>query len=276
MSATEQEDSDKPRTGLKREGYMSAIVIDGGLIHYESIGRGKPLIFLHGWLGSWRYWMGSMEELSPYFRTYALDLWGFGDSDKSYERFSLLDYINLLESFMDEMGIRRASLVGHSLGAVIAVRFAARYPEKVEKIVAVSIPLLGSALNSHFFKRNNVLSLIPSGYQEVLREAKKASAKALEMSAKSVQGLDLRLDLLRLKSPTVIIYGDRDAVVNPSHLNALKDFKASIKALCLRGAQHFPMLEEAGKFNRLLKEFLALGVELDKLEFKEEWRRKIR
>ncbi|HDN79852.1 MAG TPA: alpha/beta hydrolase, partial [Chloroflexi bacterium] len=59
---------------------MSAIVIDGGIIHYEVIGRGRPLIFIHGWLGSWRYWMGSMEELSPYFRTYALDLWGFGDS----------------------------------------------------------------------------------------------------------------------------------------------------------------------------------------------------
>ncbi|MDH4138550.1 MAG: alpha/beta hydrolase, partial [Anaerolineae bacterium] len=36
---------------------MSAIVIDGGLIHYESWGRGSPLILLHGWLGSWRYWM---------------------------------------------------------------------------------------------------------------------------------------------------------------------------------------------------------------------------
>lgn len=255
---------------------MSAIVIDGGLIHYESIGKGKPLIFLHGWLGSWRYWMRSMEELSPYFRTYALDLWGFGDSDKSYERFSLLDYINLVEAFMDEMGIKQVSLVGHSLGAVIAVRFAARYPDKVDKLVAVSLPLVGSALSDHFFKRNNVWSLIPLNYQEVIKEAKKASAKALEMSARAVRSLDLRLDLLRLKAPTVIIYGDKDMVVDSRYLHALKDFKASIKALCLRGAQHFPMLEEAGKFNRLLKEFLALGVELDKLEFKEEWRRRIR
>ena len=42
---------------------MSAIVIENGLVHYEVIGRGKPVIFLHGWLGSWRYWMGTMEAL---------------------------------------------------------------------------------------------------------------------------------------------------------------------------------------------------------------------
>ena len=256
---------------------MSAIVIDGGLIHYESIGRGKPLIFLHGWLGSWRYWMNSMEELSAYFRTYALDMWGFGDSDKTFERYRLLDYINLLTSFMDELGIQKVSLVGHSLGAMVAVRFASRYPERVEKMVAVSLPLMGKAVNSGFFKPNNVVKLIPSRYPEVIREARKANPKAIQVSANSVRDLDLRLDLLRLQTPTVIIYGDRDSVVDVSHLNALKDLKSSVvKALCLRGTQHFPMLEESGKFNRLLKEFLALGVELDKLDFKQEWRRKLR
>ncbi|RLC80667.1 MAG: hypothetical protein DRI61_05260 [Chloroflexi bacterium] len=254
---------------------MSAIVIDGGIIHYEVIGRGRPLIFIHGWLGSWRYWMGSMEELSPYFRTYALDLWGFGDSDKSYERFRVIDYINLLEAFMEEMGIRQAPLVGHSLGAVIAVRFAARNPQKVEKLVAVSLPIIGAALNSRFIRSNNVLGLIPPEYAEVMREARKASAKALEVSAKSVIELDLRLDLLRIQAPTLIIYGDRDSVVDTNHIKAFKDLKSSIRAMCLPGTRHFPMLEEASKFNRLLKEFLALGVEIDKLQIKEEWRRKM-
>ena len=63
---------------------MSAIVIKEGLVHYEVIGRGQPLIFIHGWLGSWRYWVPAMEQMSARHRTYALDLWGFGDSDKLY------------------------------------------------------------------------------------------------------------------------------------------------------------------------------------------------
>jgi len=55
---------------------MSAVVLDGGIVHYEAFGRGKPILFLHGWLGSWRYWMPTMEAVSDKNRTYALDLWG--------------------------------------------------------------------------------------------------------------------------------------------------------------------------------------------------------
>jgi pimeloyl-ACP methyl ester carboxylesterase len=62
---------------------MSAIFIDGQLAHYEVIGRGKPVLFLHGWVGSWRYWVPTMQTISSTNRTYALDLWGFGDSAKN-------------------------------------------------------------------------------------------------------------------------------------------------------------------------------------------------
>ena len=60
---------------------MSAVVIGEGLVHYEAMGRGKPVVFIHGWLGSWRYWVPAMEEISSRHRSYALDLWGFGDSE---------------------------------------------------------------------------------------------------------------------------------------------------------------------------------------------------
>ena len=72
---------------------MSAIVIENSLVHYEVIGRGKPIIFLHGWLGSWRYWMGTMEALARRYRCYALDFWGFGDSDKSRLNCTVSDYL---------------------------------------------------------------------------------------------------------------------------------------------------------------------------------------
>ncbi len=254
---------------------MSAVIIDGSIVHYEAIGRGKPLIFLHGWLGSWRYWLGSMEELAPYFKTYAIDFWGFGDSDKAYERFTVKDYLELLEAFVESMGIVRLSLVGHSLGAIVAVRFAVSHPEKVEKLVAVSLPITGSSINPVLFQGNRVARLIPPGYPELQKEAQKATSIAIEKSVWSVRELDLRLELLNLRIPTLVIYGDKDGIINSENLVAFKDFKAPLRFIVIPGARHFPMLEESSKFNRLLKEFLALGVELDKLEIKQEWRRKM-
>ena len=48
---------------------MSGVLVDGRLIHYESLGRGKPIVFLHGWLGSWRYWVPVMENLALEYKT---------------------------------------------------------------------------------------------------------------------------------------------------------------------------------------------------------------
>ncbi|PKN88695.1 MAG: alpha/beta hydrolase, partial [Chloroflexi bacterium HGW-Chloroflexi-8] len=61
---------------------MSSIATDKGILHYEVIGRGRPVIFLHGWLGSWQLWQQTMANMAGSFRTYALDFWGFGESDR--------------------------------------------------------------------------------------------------------------------------------------------------------------------------------------------------
>ena len=122
---------------------MSALVLQGGVVHYEYFGRGRPLIFLHGWLGSWRYWVPAMEELSARHRTYALDLWGFGDSDKSLARYDIESYVHLLGSFIRELGMRGPlPLVGHALGASVAVHYACDHPEEVDRVMAISLPLM--------------------------------------------------------------------------------------------------------------------------------------
>jgi len=121
---------------------MSALVLDGSVVHYEYFGRGRPLVFLHGWLGSWRYWVPVMDALSEEYRVYAFDLWGFGDSDKSEDRYSLSSYVDLLDSFVRELGIRGpVPLIGHALGASVAVAYAERHPGTGERIMAISLPM---------------------------------------------------------------------------------------------------------------------------------------
>lgn len=120
---------------------MSAITIDGDLVHYEVLGRGRPVILLHGWLGSWRYWVPAMSQLSMKYRTYALDLWGFGDSGKDVRHYDFASQVDLLDQFMTRLGITKAALVGHDLGAAIVARYALLHPDRVPRMMAVSPPL---------------------------------------------------------------------------------------------------------------------------------------
>lgn len=121
---------------------MSAASIKGDLVHYEKFGRlGRPVILLHGWIGSWRYWEATMTNLMSSFNLYALDLFGFGDTSKNPEKYTLEHQIFLLDEFMRGLGIQKTALVGHGLGALVATNFAQRYPERVARLLLVSPPL---------------------------------------------------------------------------------------------------------------------------------------
>ena len=120
---------------------MSAIVVDGELVHYEVLGRGRPVILLHGMIGSWRYWVPLLQRLQQSYRLYAIDLFGFGDSAKNPAQFMLDRQAALVQAFMDEMGLPKAAFIGHGFGALVAVEFARQHPDKVARLLMVSAPL---------------------------------------------------------------------------------------------------------------------------------------
>ncbi len=119
---------------------MSVVILQDQIVHYEVLGRGKPLIFLHGWVGSWRYWIPSMQAASISFRTYAIDLWGFGDTAKVSNYYSLEQQVGLLDKFLQEMGIGKIALIGHGLGAVVAMLYASQNPKWVDRMMLVGLP----------------------------------------------------------------------------------------------------------------------------------------
>ncbi len=267
---------------------MSATVINGGLVHYEAFGRGRPVIFIHGWLGSWRYWMRTMEALSADYRAYALDLWGFGDSDKSQERFSVSDYTNLLSDFMEGMGIVQASLVGHALGATVALRFSTLYPDSVYRLTTVSLPVTPAAISGRLldFASNSPLAKMlwwrQITHKEVQQEAEKMADNVISLSVQSVAEVDTLTLIQQVPHLTLAVYGEKDNVVDPVPVRALNGQRANVRTIGLADSKHFPMLEETNKFNRLLKDFLELEIHdgdlsaLSGLELKEEWKRRTR
>jgi pimeloyl-ACP methyl ester carboxylesterase len=267
---------------------MSAVIIDGSIVHYESLGRGKPVVFIHGWLGSWRYWMPTMGELSDLYRTYALDLWGFGDTDKSRPRYTLSNYTEQLGAFLDELGIRRAPLIGHALGAAVALRMATAFPDRVERLAVISLPLAAQEVNAKALATGKgafggPFSKQSAEYGPVLSEIDKADRQAVEVSVASLDDLDLRAELGTLQMPTLLVYGGKDSFVNPPNEELWpgeQPLPATLRAMFMSQARHFPMLEDANRFNRLLRDFLTLDLSvpenLQTLEFKEEWRRRMR
>ena len=121
---------------------MSAFTSGGDLVHYEVLGRGRQVILVHGWVGSWRYWIPTLQTLQAKYRVYALDLFGFGDSGKNPARYTLAQQVELLAEFVRELGVPKAAFVGHGLGALAVAEFARRYPDRVARLMLVSAPLL--------------------------------------------------------------------------------------------------------------------------------------
>jgi len=262
---------------------MSALVLGHSVVHYEYYGRGRPLVFNHGWLGSWRYWVPSMDAMSEEYRVYALDLWGFGDSDKSQTRYTLDAYADLVYSFVAELGIiGPIPLVGHALGAAVAVSFALEHPELVDRIMAVSLPVHAGSVNRRLLSGDvslldRMLGRTPtSGYDDIEQEMHRTAPGAIEQSLDSVLQFPIRSRLGELQVPLLLVYGEQDNVVAPPDPNTFNGTGQPTRVLMMPECRHFPMLDRSSQFNRLLLDFVLAPPDLQGVELKEEWQRRIR
>ena len=158
---------------------MSAIIQDNAIVHYEVLGHGKPVIFLHSWIGSWRYWISSMQFASTRFRAYAIDFWGYGATKKQSYRYSFEQQVGLLDGFIKQMGMQSFTLVGHGLGSIIAIYYAAEHPQSVERLMAVSFPMGVQSTNSR------LQTLSPAESADWLLGGAPAKAESLEDAKKN-------------------------------------------------------------------------------------------
>ncbi len=261
---------------------MSITTAGDNLIHYEALGRGKPLIFLHGWIGSWRYWWPSMQALSMHYRTFALDLWGYGDSSKSPQHYSLDDYAQLVADFVDRLGIAEpAVLVGHGLGAAVALRYAGQYQECVSHIAAVSLPLDGRSLNYRSLQGDQATVVTratdrAASFPELEVEARKADPLAFQAMIEELRNTDLAYELPPLTCPLLLVYGENDPITQPPPEveQVLDTLRTDRAVVTLPSCMHFPMLEETAQFNRLILDFLHSGDDVRSLAPKEYWKRR--
>lgn len=263
---------------------MSITTIDDDkLIHFEVVGRGDPIIFIHDVIGSWRYWWPSMQGISRHYRAYALDLWGFGDSSKEKDLYSISAYVEMVHRFIDKLltPSKRVTIVGHGLGAAVALSFANKFPDRIKKLFLISLPVQGSFLDGRIKESSfdNYVSRIVNkggGFDEVDNELRKTDLEAVKCLADEMLRADYNNYLLNCPCPIMLLSGGQDPVVQPYEGDEVLNSADDRLILKIDQCSHYPMLEEKVKFNRLLLEFLAANDSLSDISVKDFWSRRVR
>jgi pimeloyl-ACP methyl ester carboxylesterase len=260
---------------------MSSIVTDRGIVHYETFGRGKPVVLLHCWLGAWNYWLSTMSYLADYgYKTYALDFWGFGDSAKQ-GAFTIEEYVGMVDQFMERMGLRAAHVMGHSMGGTVSLALMLAQPERVTKVAVVGSPIQGKGLawllklagNPHFARLlyavpwilNSSIKLLSLTYAQdwrtlwdLLRQS--LSRTTVESFSRSIHDLhhtDLSPRLGECHVPVMGIYGRKDNIVSPKQGEVLHRGVADHTVHYFENSGHFPMLDETERFHQAILDFLV-------------------
>ena len=249
-----------------------------------------PILLLHGLAGFLEIWERNIPALSEHFRVFAPDLAGFGRSDKPEAPYDFSFFARFIRNLMDGLEIERAHLIGHSLGGGAALRFAILYPDRIHRLVLIGSAGLGRRVN--LFLRLCTVPLVgellsrptpkgaelglrtcvhdPDTLSEHLIDTARAMAEApgLQRSFLStVRALGnlggLREDALHpvlsrlneINAPTLAVWGGRDRILPPEHLDVLAAGIPHASRHIFPGCGHMPQWEAAEEFNRLVLDF---------------------
>ena len=254
--------------------------LNGVHITYREQGSGHPLMFLHGLGGNSRSWVNQFDAFSGTHRVIAWDAPGFGGSDcvgADVGRFA--DTLNALSDFLE---IDDMFLVGHSMGGIVAGRFAGQHPERVKSMV-MSCSFWGGAnpkggtLGTGYQARLDSLKTISAddygkqraqamlaedARQDVLDLAASIAAETrpegLEAAARMLQETDNRDILKTLNMPVTVISGELDLVIAEETTKTFADLIPNATRVSIEGAGHGPYLEEPEVYNMALSKAFGL------------------
>lgn len=259
----------------------------GGIqTHYHEAGRGAPVILIHGsgsGVSAWANWRLTIPALAQSLHVFAYDQVGFGDSDLTApERYTLAGWTHHLLDFMAAVGVRRAHLVGNSMGAAVALAAAVQHPEAVDRLVlmgamGVRFPLTrglddvwgytpGIANMKHLidlfaYDRRLVTDELAELRYNASIQAGRQEAFARMFPAprqSSVDALAAFEDRLHeIQAPALIIHGREDKVIPPATGQKLFELLDNAQLHMFGRCGHWTQIEQAQTFNRLVHDFLT-------------------
>ena len=227
-------------------------------VHYEVAGEGPAVVLIHGLSGSGRWWEYNVPVLAQQYQVYNVDLVGFGRSRG--QRLVLREAAGWFKAWLNTVGLTEAHLVGHSMGGYIATEVAVTWPALVRRLVLVDalvLPIgpgfLRPALGLARAVRYMNLSFLPVLVGDLLR----AGPRTMLRATQEVLSADLSDRLGAVQAKTMVIWGEKDTLLDPELGRKLAQRLARACFVCVERAGHNPMWDRPQRFNELLLDFLA-------------------
>lgn len=245
---------------------------DDTVIHYLEAGQGPTLILIHGIGGSSASWRDVIPSLSKAYRVIALDLPGYGKSDRPRVDYSVEYYATVLKHTIDAVGGDRVALVGNSLGGWIAAVTAMNHPQSVSHLILVdSAGLKGDhppSVNLDPATQKEFEVLLQAFYHDTTRLTKefvdkewkyrKSVRRTIQETMKSLNTKSPSLDgrLREIKAPTLVIWGKQDKLIPVEVASRFAKGIPTSTVTIIDNAGHMPHIEQPKAFYRSVKKFV--------------------
>ena len=253
---------------------------DGTLAHYYDGGEGPPVVLLHGMADEKTSFVGAARELTDAHRVVLPDLLGHGANARDPSRdLSVAGQAAYLDSFVTALGLDRFALGGNSMGGHVAAAYAAAHPDKVTRLVLVNapgLPVEGHEVYGGFAEpiatREDFDALmarvvadpptVPGPVKDHLIARANADFDFINTAAGAVregEGYDLTGGARNIAVPTLILWGEEDAVVPRAVADGYDRLIPDSTLTLLPGAGHSPQLEQPETVGRAIRAFLDGG-----------------
>ncbi|MGD0226029.1 MAG: alpha/beta hydrolase [Terriglobia bacterium] len=257
---------------------QQTVVVHGHKIAYYEAGRGNTVILIHGLGADSRHWAANIDALSQNSRVIAMDMIGYGQSDKPLMRYTAANFADYLRGFMQALKIPKASLVGNSLGGWVALELAIRHPQMVDKLVLVDsaglqpteglkMPAGGglkslTPLNTQWFfdlmEANKAWATTDLGPNSFERHVQNGDSYTVASTvAEIITGHDFEDKKLgKVRAPTLVVWGRDDLLIPLPIGEALHQGIAGSQMVVIDGTGHIPMVGKPAEFNEAVGKFL--------------------
>lgn len=245
-------------------------------IFYRRVGKGLPIVLIHGFCETHEIWNGFADKLAEKFQVFAIDLPGFGESQILAPPFSIEDVASAVQQWTTQMNLNLPLIVGHSLGGYVALAMAKKFPEKIggiglfqstaypdsderkanrDRVIEFvkkhgADPFIDTFVPGLFFDKHH------PAISETYRIARKTKKETLIAYTAAMRDRPSSIDLnTYFHKPVLILGGEKDAIISVETTLQHADFFGETEVHILRNAGHMAMFENPEESLKIVEEF---------------------